>query len=216
MNRLENNELQTNLEWNINVSILTNRFVMGEVFKVFGISISILGIFAFLISLPQIFSGHVYTNSSNSRDSKYALILLSIWLLLSAIFILLYYGNRYSIKYIINDKEVWFKTMENQRKKNRLINTLLMFGGAASGNLSYVGTGLINNSRQDMGMKFKNVTKAVFYDNKSTITLRGGFGVKMIIFCHVENYYQVKAYVDRLIPKNCYRKQKGLARRVNF
>jgi hypothetical protein len=58
--------MENEMQWDIDVSILTNSFIVKELLKVLGIaSLFTIGI-VFLITLPSILDGHFYFNSSNS------------------------------------------------------------------------------------------------------------------------------------------------------
>lgn len=200
--------MENEMQWDIDVSILNNSFIVKELLKVLGIaSLFTIGI-VFLITLPSIIDGHFYFNSSNSRDFKYASILLGFTFLLVVLFIFAYYGNKYMLSYKINDKSVSTITRDEQRKSNSKINFLLVIAGLLTGNPTAAGAGFLANSGQDQTMNWKNVRKATFYPSSSTIKVSAGYGVKSIIFCTKDNYEEVSQTVHSLCNDSCTIKEK--------
>ncbi|WP_340819328.1 hypothetical protein [Methanolobus sp. WCC4] len=191
------------LEWDIDVSILNNRFIMGEMIKVLGIAAGITAAFVLLISLPAILDGTVTSNSSNARGMKYALILVGITFLLTALFIFAYYGNRYSLSYTLDSKGVSTITREEQRNRNHKLNFLIVIMGILARSPSAAGAGLLASSHQNQDVKWKKVRKAVFYPARNTITLSAGYGEKSIVFCTGENYSRTAEFARSNCPENC-------------
>lgn len=197
-----------NIEWDIDVSILTNRFILNELLRVLGIATLITAAIVTLIMLPSILSGSMYTSSSNARDAKYALMLIGILFLFTALFIIAYYGNKYMLSYNLDSRSVSTITRENQKAKNSKINFLLIFAGLLTGNPTAVGTGFLAASHQNQDIKWKNVKKAIFYPKSKTITLKAGFAEKSIVFCTPENYYSVEQFIRTMCKDDCRIKEK--------
>lgn len=191
------------IEWDIDVSILNNRFIMRELMKVLGIAAGITAAIVLLISLPAILDGTVSSNSSNARGIKYALILVSITFLLTALFILAYYGNRYSLSYTIDSKGVSTITREDQKNRNNKLNFLIVIIGILARSPSAAGAGFLASSHQNQNVSWKKVRKAVFYPDKSTITLSTGYGEKSIVFCTDENYSRIAEFARHNCSENC-------------
>ncbi|TQD24005.1 hypothetical protein [Methanolobus vulcani] len=199
---------EKNIEWDIDVSILTNRFILNELLRVFGIATLITAAIVAFITLPSILSGNAYSTSSNARDAKYALMLIGILFLFTALFIIAYYGNKYMLTYNLDGKGVSTITRENQNAKNSKINFLLIFAGLLTGNPTAAGTGLLAASHQNQNIKWKNVNKATFYPKFKTIALKAGFAEKSIIFCTPQNYDSVEQYVRNMCKGDCRIKEK--------
>jgi hypothetical protein len=199
---------EKNIEWDIDVSILTNRFILNELLRVFGIATLITAAIVALITLPSILSGNAYSTSSNARDVKYALTLIGILFLFTALFIIAYYGNKYMLTYNLDGKGVSTITREKQNAKNSKINFLLIFVGLLTGNPTAAGTGLLAASHQNQDIKWKKVKKATFYPRSKTIALKAGFAEKSIVFCTPENYDSVEQYVRNMCKGDCRIKEK--------
>ncbi|MEZ5334723.1 MAG: hypothetical protein R2741_05535 [Methanolobus sp.] len=190
------------IEWDIDVSIFTNRFIMRELIKVLGIAAGITAALVLLISLPSILDGHV-TSSSNMDGMKYALILVGITFILTALIVFAYYGNKYKLSYILDSKGVQTNTREDQQKKNSVINLLLIIIGLLARNPGAAGTGFLAASHQNQDLKWKKIKKIVFYPRENTITLSSGYGEKSIVFCTRGNYDNVAEFARSSCTNNC-------------
>ncbi len=191
------------IKWDIDVSILTNRFIMKELLKVLGIATFITFSIVFLITLPSILSGNFYSNSSNASDIKYALILIGLLFFFTAVFIFVYYGNKYMLSYRMDSNSVRTISRVEQRSKNSKLNFLLIIIGLLARNPTATGAGFLANSRQDQDIKWKKIRKATFYPYSSTITLSAGYGEKSIVFCTKENYDKVSEFIRSMCSESC-------------
>lgn len=196
------------INWDIDVSILTNRFILKELLKVLGISTLFTVAIVLLIMLPSVLSGDMHSNSSNASDMKYALMLIGLLFAFTVLFIFAYYGNRYMLSYSLDSMMASTMSRTEQRSRNSKLNFLLVIVGLLMRNPGAAGTGFLANSRQDQDMKWKNVKKAIFYPGSSTITLSAGYGEKSILFCTKENYGEVSEYVRSMCSDACRIKEK--------
>jgi len=196
------------IKWDIDVSILTNKFILRELLKVLGIATLITVFIVLLITLPSVLSGDFTGSSSNLRDMKYALILIGLLFVVTVLFIFAYYGNRYMLSYSLDKNTVSTMSRTEQRSRNSKLNFLLIIIGLLTRNLAATGTGFLANSRQDQIMKWNNVKKATFYPASNTITLSTGYGEKSIVFCKEENYSEVSEHVRLVCSNSCRMKEK--------
>lgn len=196
------------IEWDIDVSILNNRFIMKELLKVMGIATFITAGIVLLIMLPSILSGNFYYNSSNIRDMKYALMLIGILFFFTALFILAYYGNRYLLSYKMDEKGITTISREDQRRKNSKLNFLIVLAGLLARNPAATGAGFLAASRQDQDMKWKKIRKVVLYPKYNTIALHAGYLEKSIVFCTKENYKNISALIRSMCRESCLVREK--------
>ncbi len=195
--------MEKEIKWNIDVSILNNRFIVNELLKVLGISIFGTAAIVLLIMSPSIVSGNISYGSSNMQGMKYTLLLVGIVFLFTALFIFAYYGNRYMLSYKLDDNGVKTISRQEQRSRNRKINFLLILVGLLARNPAATGTGFLAASHQNQDMKWEKVSKATFYPSVSTITLSAGYGEKSILFCTKDNYGQISEFVRSMCNGTC-------------
>lgn len=187
--------MENRIEWDIDVSILTNRFIMLEVGRALVIAFLFTFMIISIIMLPSLRDGSFFSGSSSTSGFGYFLFMICLLFLLTAVFIVIYYGNRYMLSYIVDGKGVRTLTRKAQRSRNQVVNTLLIIMGLLSRNPSAAGAGMMAACRQDQTIRWKDVRKVVFHPKYHTIVLRGGYGVKSIIFCTQDMYNPVSSIV---------------------
>ncbi len=200
----ENNEMK----WDIDVSILTNRFIFKELAKAMSISIFITITIVILIMLPEIRSGNFHTNASVYNDTKYALTLIGLVFVLTILFIFVYYGNRYMLSYHLDSKGISTKNQEQQSRKNNKISYLLILAGLLARNPTTAGIGFLSGSYQDQNISWRSIRKATFYPENNTVVLSSAYGSKCIVFCNSKNYENVSAFIRSMCNDRCYIKEK--------
>jgi len=196
-----NNE--NTVKWDIDTSILTNKFILNELLKVLGIAFSIMALIVSLILLPSILEGNFYSDGTNLSGLKYALMLTGLLFLLTCLFIFAYYGNKYELTYIVDEKGVETLTRTGQKKKNSRVNFLLIILGLLFRNPTAAGTGFLANAGQGQFMKWKDVKKVTFYPRSNTIVLSGGYGIKNIVFCTGDKYGPVSSRIRVYCRASC-------------
>jgi uncharacterized membrane protein len=201
-----NNE--NKIKWDLDTSILNNKFILKELFKVLGIAVLVTATIVFLIILPSILEGQFYSDGTNLSGFKYALMLIGLLFILTALFIFAYYGNKYELTYIMDEKGVETLTRAGQKRKNSRVNFLLIILGLLFRNPTAAGTGFLANAGQCQVMKWKNVQKVTFYPRSNTVVLSGGYGIKSIVFCTGDNYGLVSSRIRSHCRAPCLVKEK--------
>ncbi|KKH96048.1 hypothetical protein EO95_07275 [Methanosarcina sp. 1.H.T.1A.1] len=201
-----NNE--NKIKWDIDTSILNNKFILKELFRVLGIAVLVTTGIVFLIILPSILDNQFYSDGTNLSGFKYALMLIGLLFLLTSLFIFAYYGNKYELTYVMDEKGVETLTRAGQKKKNSKVNFLLIVLGLLLRNPTAAGTGFLANAGQYQVMKWKNVKKVTFYPRSNTIVLSGGYGIKSIVFCTGDNYGPVSSRISSHCRAPCLVKEK--------
>lgn len=192
---MNNKEIKPEINWEIEISILNNMGVMGEVFKVLGIASAIPALLVFIL-----WAADGFPKIIDLGDFKYFLGLIIITLIGTALLILAI-GNNYPTRYELTPQGVTFITLPKRRKKNNFIATLLIILGGASRNPSAVGTGVLAASRQNMYTNWKKVRKIVFNKKRRSISLISIDMTKNILFCKEDNVNEVFNAVKLYCPK---------------
>ena len=172
------------MTWETEVPIFKNRYILS------GIGLAVGLPFGLLIVILLIVSG-----GDLSGGMGYALLLIALLLVLTFLLVMAVYGGRYAPGYIIDTGGVTNYTQARQAKKNRVINGLAVTLGLATGRFSAAGAGMMAASRQVMHIKWKEIRKVMYDDERRVIRLRGGFAQKIAVFCTADNYDAVKAIV---------------------
>lgn len=192
---MDNKTSNISIDWEIEISILNNMGVIGEVFKVLGIASAIPTLLVFILwavdGFPQII---------DLKDLKYFIVLIVITLAATALMIL-FTANKYPIRYELRPQGVTFITMAKRRKKNKFIAGLLILLGAAKNNPTAMGTGMLASSVQNMNTNWKKVRKIVLNKKRKSISLISSDMTKNILFCHEDNLNEVFSAVRLYCPK---------------
>lgn len=173
------------IQWENQVSIFKNPFILKGLFISIGIPFGVL-----IVSIIVISGGDIMTT-----DAKYALFMIALLFIFTFIFIMVIYKGKYAPGFIINNDGIINYTQEKQEKKNKVINILAIFLGLFSKNFSVAGAGTLAQSKQIVKIKWKEIRKVKYYPNKNTILIYGGLTQKIAIFCTKENYSLVKEII---------------------
>ncbi|MGI6248242.1 MAG: hypothetical protein ACOYJX_02370 [Acutalibacteraceae bacterium] len=169
-------------EWNISVPIFKNTVILQQL----GIAVGIpFGIVALVVGFA----------SGKSIYALYGLGMIGALFLLAWLFIMAVYRGKYEVEFVLDDKGVLCRTQAEQAKKNRIINTLTVVLGLFSGKPSVAGAGMLAQSRQEMFIKWSNITKVKYKPKSHTILLCGGWIEKVALFCTEDNYSSVEQEV---------------------
>lgn len=142
--------------WVYDVNLYTNPTVFFDVVKVMLMSAVIMIAIVLLIGL---FSGGMSMGVLKGLAGGLGLSVVII-LGLSVVGYLLYAvitGGKYTVLFILDEKELVHKMYGKSLKKSQLIGNLAMMAGAASGRVGTIGSGMLAKSRTSMTTELKDV-----------------------------------------------------------
>lgn len=142
--------------WVYDVNLYTNPTVFFDVVKVMLMSAVIMIAIVLLIGL---FSGGMSMRVLKGLAGGLGLSVVII-LGLSVVGYLLYAvitGGKYTVLFILDEKELVHKMYGKSLKKSQLIGNLAMMAGAASGRVGTIGSGMLAKSRTSMTTELKYV-----------------------------------------------------------
>ncbi len=167
------------IQWQICVPIFRNTVILKQL----GITIGIpFGLVALVIGI----------SSGKSVYSLYALGLIGLLIFLTWLFIMAVYRGKYEAEFVLDDKGVLCRTQAKQAKKNRIVNTMIVALGLLSDKPTAAGAGMLAQSRQEVFLRWKRITKVKYKPKSNTILLRGGWTENIALFCAAENYSQIE------------------------
>lgn len=178
------------ITWDNDIKILSNFFVMRQLYAALGISCAVLFLSVTLINLPDVDS------FSDYMASILPIIYISIGFIIAPVLIILiFFKNHYPFTFTLDKKTALMATKKHQRRRNNIISNLLIVLGGLSGKPSALGTGMLAKGNQDMSVKFSKVMVVTCYKKHNTIHLNAGWFQKIYLFCLAENYDGVLSYV---------------------
>ena len=181
------------ISWDIAIPVLTNKHIARQIVLVFSLAILFVIIVLFLIEL---FSGGI-TWEFIAALFRIFLLLVSIITVITFLGVYLFMGNRYYYTFTLDPQNgIWEKPQQRQRKKNLIVNSLLLFGGLLTRNFSAAGSGALSQSRQEQFVAWKDINLVEYEPSSYTITLKNNKRTLMIVFCHPDNYQVVSEIIQ--------------------
>lgn len=104
---------------------------------------------------------------------------------LSVVIILVVFGNRLSMSFVIDDKGVNARVVD---RRARTANRLAAITGALAGRPGVAGAGLIAMSSEETGTVWSGIASASYDPRRHTITLRNDWRPVVYLFCTPQTY----------------------------
>lgn len=181
--------MQEQIQWKMNVPIFKNNLILKQLGLAIGIPFGILILFLIIVTKASIYA-------------LYSVGIIIALLFLTWIFVLIIYGGKYNVEFSLDSKGVLSKTQANQRKKNKIINGLTFILGLLSKKPTVAGTSILAESRQEVFIPWKQISKVNYIAKTQTILLKGDFAENIALFCTRDNYPIVEEFVIRKTQKN--------------
>lgn len=178
----KNKDAGDRLQWQASVPIFRNTVILKQLSIAIGIPFGLIGLI-------------IIFTSGRSVYTLYALALIGALLFLTWFFIMIVYGGKYEVEYILDERGVLCQTQAKQGKKNRLINTLTVVLGLLSVKPAAAGAGILAQVRQEVFLKWNGVRKVAYKPESRTILLKGGWTEHIALFCTEENYSLVEQII---------------------
>jgi len=181
------------LSWAVEMPLLTNRFFLYDMLKLFFWVAVLLGV---LLTVTFAFGGSLKNLPPILK--MFALILGGIFFL----FVLIswiFFGNRFPMRFRINSWGVGWSSLS---RRSRLANRAAVIAGVASGSLAGTGAGLLAISQESGQLAWEKVQTVKKYPAECVITLMNSWRVVIRLFCTPENYADVARLVDACSARN--------------
>lgn len=174
--------VEEKIQWQISVPIFKNNLILKQLALAIGIPFGIL-IFVLIV----LTKGSMYT--------VYSVGMIIGLLVFTWIFILIVYRGKYDVEFLLDSKGLLYKNQGHQMKKNAIINGLTFFLALLSRKSTLAGTSILAQSKQEIFISWKEVTKIRYKANSKTILLKAGLLDNMALFCTKENYSMVEEFI---------------------
>lgn len=176
------------ITWQTRIPMLSSKVIIRQLFFVLFASSACFLIFMLLLELID---GQLTLVSAGQFFLMTLAILFGLFIL-AVISILVVYQNRYEVQFTVNETGVRSTTIGRTKRRNALINTLLLF----SGKPGPVGAGLMAASRQSELVRWENIDNFIVNPDTHEIQLRKGKSVLMLVPCNPDNYEAVLERVE--------------------
>jgi hypothetical protein len=187
------------IEWDIAVPLLSNRAMVGGIFKAFGIAALLVG------GLMTVILG-----SQGVWDELPPLLLMFAGvfgglIVVSLLVMLVVFRNRMLFRFTVSDTGIVFETID---KTARAANRLAVVAGVLGGSAQTAGTGLIATSQETLELRWEGAFRAQYHPRSRTIVLRNAWRQLITVYCTPENYAEVAEQIRGAMERN------GTAERV--
>jgi len=173
------------LQWETSVPIFRNTIILKQMAIAIGIP------FGLVVGILLIAS-----RGEGAREySLYGLALIAAMFGLAYLVIMIAYGGKYQVGFVLDRAGVQCYTCARQARRNRVINGLTAILGILARRPAAAGAGILAASRQSTSLKWRDMRKTKFYPQQYTIVLHGGFAQQIAVFCTPDNYGVVEAFI---------------------
>lgn len=176
--------MEKDMMWDMEVPIFKNKIILKQLSIAIGIPFGILIIFMFIVK------------------AYYGVLLVGVTLILTVLFVMIFFNGTYDVTFVINQKGILCKTQQKQRKKVKTLSIITVLAGFISNNPTVAGAGMLANSSANVFIPWKGVRKVKYLENQKYIMISAGFGENIAVFCTEDNYNQVKYLFIQRFNKN--------------
>ena len=181
------------LSWKIEIPLISNRFIVGNVAK--GLSITLLLFF--------IIMGSIFGSSDGWKGVEQALIIClwaGLFLIAVSFFTLaVFLGNKYLLEFNINQAGV---IMRSRSERAHFAHRLAIILGMLRGNSAAIGAGSVAMAGETTFLPWNRIRAVKVYQDKKIIRLKRNFLETMYIYCTSENFQNACATIDKRVAEN--------------
>ncbi len=189
------------ITWEKRISLITNRYVLQDFLKAFGISYLIMVVLMGVIFLSQ-------------GDIEVMVPMLYIFALvngglfiLSLLIMALFFGNSFNFRFTLNNKGVLCEIID---RKAKMSSNLAIIAGLLTGRSGTLGAGLVAKSQETTFIHWKGLIKLIPDEKRKTIALRNSWRRVMVVYTSESNYQEVLQYINKYVVTLEERKVKSI------
>ena len=184
--------------WGYELNLFRNFVILKLVLKIVGLSL--LGVYVLSCMLSLGNSGFFF--SGLLENTKIFIILITVMLIIALVSYFIYakmIGSKYCVVFEMDESGIKHTQLDKQADKAKMLSLIEVLAGAATKDLSLVGTGLMKYGRTSIYTDFKKVKKINADRNSNTIILKYGLHNNQI-YIEDDDYDEVLAF----IRSNCH------------
>lgn len=158
--------------WVYDVPMLKNPSILFDVYWVLVISFAIVYLIVMLIGGC---TGNLSWELTWGMTKTFVMLTAFMFVLgwVAYFFVAWYFGWKYSVLFIMDEKEVVHKPLKSMQQKGRVIGKLTAMAGAAGGKPGMVGMGMLAASRTSMTSTYDSVRRVIACRRMNLIKVNG-------------------------------------------
>jgi len=173
-----------NIKWSMSVPIFKSSVILKQLLFALGIPFGLVIIFIIIWS-------------GDSSDTKYAIGLICAALILTYVFIKIFYGGKYDLDFTVDESGLKCTEDKKQQKKSKALNMLTIAAGMISNKPTVAVAGILSQSRNNVFIPWKEIRKVKYLDREHVIMVYGKFPDSISLFCTYENYSEIKKTIQK-------------------
>lgn len=170
--------------WSIRLSLFRNPVIVRQLGLAIGLP---FGIMIAILVLTASEPPYLY----------YALGLIGLLFLLTALVLLVVFRGTYDVDYCVSDRGITGRMQEGQAKRAARINQAAVLLGLFAGNYTTAGAGMLAGTRQGQALTWGRVRKVSYRPGRRLIILHAALGGSLPLFCLPENYGAIEGFIRR-------------------
>lgn len=194
----DNEFSNSKLEWDYNVPMLTNKYVMKDFALSLGIPVLLVTLLIVILYYNDMKSGVLMEESDFSWIPK---VLLVIFVLFSLTALIIYavYGNKIETRFVMDSYGIKYYALESSRKKASALNFILLLFSLFKSSPGAASVATVSQITLSGKLRWKEIKKVKLYDRDLAILVKGGFGSKIMLYCTYDNFEEVKNLLNKNI-----------------
>ena len=190
------------MEWERKIPILTNPYIIGDIFKMFSFPVALFWLAAegLLFLEGRSFAAEFAAGSIWVGDTEeLAVWLFSFFLLLWIAAVQFFFPNGYEAKFKLDEQGAEFAAVESGEIPRGMRRFLLLVMDLFSGKLGAVGVALLSQSTSGSRVEWSDVRHAVPDPKHHTLVLRNRWRKLMILYCTAQTYRKALSIAQKQI-----------------
>lgn len=176
--------MDKNIKWSKSVPIFKSSVILKQLLVAVGMPFGLVAIF-------------ILISSGDSSDTKYAIGLIFFTLIITYLFMKIFYGGKYDLNFIIDEKGLKCLEDKKQQKKSKALNILTIMAGIITNKPAVSGAAILSQSRNTVFIPWEEIRKVKYIDHEHVIMVYGKFTDNISLFCTEHNYPEVKELIQK-------------------
>jgi hypothetical protein len=173
--------------------MLTNRFMLYDMVKVFGWSVSLL--YAVVV-VSAVVTGNGGGFAFGGMAVVLGLCALAL-LLLSLVVMAVFFRNRYSARFEIGDRGIGYTSLS---RRAHAANRAAVVAGVLAGSAGTAGAGLLAASQESGFWPWSEIRRVNDHPSQRVLSIRNGWRVMVRLYCTPETYADARALLAARLP----------------
>ncbi|MEI6296899.1 MAG: hypothetical protein WCO84_04620 [bacterium] len=182
--------MENKITWEKEFSLITNRFILKDLFKVVFITVAI---FQIVIIVATFLVGE---DVSDVIMPLYLDLAIIVGFGLLLLFSMLLLGNRYNAEFTVDNKGIEYKSGLREKRINRLVLLLMLLTKPRSS-----GAGFLAVSGESGSFSWDEIRKIIPYNDAKVIEVRNSWRTVVRLYCINENFDKVLKFCNERLKK---------------